>query len=111
MSGDDTDAPQGWRAILNPDSADAHALGAMASAQQAAKAAPRGPHAALTDEVMSRIRGQQDAQRVLHTIRQGCATEDALLDAIHAVQGTGDAERTRALVREVQKHIECSRSA
>jgi len=106
MSGDDTDAPQGWRAILNPDSADAHAMRAMASAQQAAKATPRGPHAAIADQVMSRIRGQQDAQRVLHTIRQGCATEDALLDAIHAVQGTGDAERVRGFVREVQKRLE-----
>lgn len=69
-------------------------------------AAPRGPHAVFADQVMSRVHGQRDAQRVLHTIRQGCAPEDALLDAIHAVQATGDAERVRGFVRECQKLAE-----
>lgn len=68
----------------------------------------RGPHAALADQVMARIRGQQDAQRVLHAIRQGCAPEDALFDAVRAVQAIGDAERVRGFLREVQKRLEAA---
>ncbi|MEW6706608.1 MAG: hypothetical protein AB1430_17305 [Pseudomonadota bacterium] len=55
---------------------------------------------------MSNIRGQQDAQRVLYSVRQGFAAPDALHEAVREVLATGDEERTRGFLREVQKRLE-----
>ncbi|OYV00534.1 MAG: hypothetical protein CFE45_08740 [Burkholderiales bacterium PBB5] len=65
-----------------------------------------GPHATVADLVMSAIRGQQDAQRLIHTICDGCAPADALLEGLRQVRDTGDAERLRGFCREVQKLVE-----
>lgn len=68
----------------------------------------RGPHTAVADAVMSNISGQRDAQRLIYTVRQGCAPADALWVSIEKVQATGDAVRVRGFIREVQKSLERS---
>lgn len=65
-----------------------------------------GPYAATADAVMGTIRGTQDAQRLVYTIRQGCAPADALFEGIAKVQQTGDDARVRGFVRELQKCLE-----
>ena len=62
--------------------------------------------AAFSDAVMSTIHGGQDAQRLIHAVRQGCAPADALLDGLEAVQALNDADRLRGFCREIQKQIE-----
>jgi hypothetical protein len=57
----------------------------------------------MADAVMEAIRGTTVAQKVLHDIRGGCASPDALLDAIAAA---GNGARLRGLVRTVQKALE-----
>jgi len=63
----------------------------------------------IADLVMSNINGQRDAQRVIYSIRQGCAPADALHDAFELVRSVGDAVRLQGFARELQKHIERSR--
>jgi hypothetical protein len=68
------------------------------------QAAGRG--ASLADAAMSSIRGTTDAQRLMATIREGCAPADALLDGMVQVLQAGDPERTRGFFRELQKRLE-----
>lgn len=60
----------------------------------------------MADCVMGTVQGCLAAQRVINTVRQGCAPADALLEALQAVQATGEPERVRGFVREVQKAVE-----
>lgn len=62
--------------------------------------------AAFSDAVMATIHGGQDAQRLLHAVRQGCAPADAILDGLLAVQALNDDERLRGFCRELQKALE-----
>ena len=62
--------------------------------------------AAPSDPVMSAVSGHRDAQRLMFTVRQGCAPADALFEAVELVRNTGDAERLRGFLREVQKTME-----
>ncbi len=61
---------------------------------------------ALADAAMSAIKGGQDAQRIAFALKGGMAPADALLDGLKAVQATGDTERLRGFVRELQKRLE-----
>ncbi len=65
-----------------------------------------GTRCALGNAVMSTIRGGQDAQRLVFALKDGMAPADALLDGLKAVQATGDAERLRGFMRELQKRLE-----
>lgn len=61
---------------------------------------------ALADAAMSAIHGCTDAQRLLASIREGCAPSDALLDGFVQVLQLGDQDRTRGFMRELQKRLE-----
>jgi len=61
---------------------------------------------ALADVVMSSIHGGQDAQRLLATVRDGCAPADALLEALKQVQATDDPVRLQGFARGLQKALE-----
>ena len=65
-----------------------------------------GIRSSLGDAVMSTIRGVQDAQRLVFALKDGMAPADALFDGLQAVQSTGDSERLRGFVRELQKRLE-----
>ncbi len=62
--------------------------------------------ASLADAAMSSIRGTTDAQRLMATIRAGCAPADAMLDGMVQVLQLGDPDRTRGFFRELQKALE-----
>lgn len=65
----------------------------------------RGPHAATADAVMAAIRGGEDAKRLVHLIRAGQAPADALHAALEAHQLTGEPERVRGFMRELQRAL------
>jgi len=62
----------------------------------------------LTDAetAMSVIRGSQDAQRLVASIREGCAPADALMDGVDRVRALNDDDRLRGFLREIQKALE-----
>lgn len=68
--------------------------------------APKPKAATFSDAVMSTIRGGQEAQRLIFSIREGCAPADVLLDGLQAVQAVNDADRLRGFCRELQKSLE-----
>jgi hypothetical protein len=61
---------------------------------------------ANADVTMSVIRGSADAERLVASIREGCAPADALMDAIEQVSGLDDDGRLRSFLRGVQKALE-----
>jgi hypothetical protein len=63
---------------------------------------------ALVDIVMSSIRGGQDAQRLVATVRDGLAPADALLEGLQQVQAAEDQFRLRGFMRGLQKALERS---
>lgn len=65
--------------------------------------------AARRDDVaaaMSVIQGSRDAQRLVATIREGCAPADALHEGLEQVRGLADGDRLRGFCRELQKSLE-----
>ena len=94
--------PCACTAILNPNSADAHAFAAMSRAQ--ASSAPR--HAGVANAVMSNISGMQAAQHLLQGLRDGCAAPDLLLTILRQVQAENDEGKLAGFVRELQKALE-----
>lgn len=60
----------------------------------------------LAYAVMQNILGQRDAQHLLFALQEDCAPADALHDALQQVLAAGDADRTRAFCRELQKRLE-----
>lgn len=81
----------------------------LATAQT--RAAPRGiateASAAVDNPILSAIRGAQEAQAVIATVQKGCASPDALHEALQAAFDAGDPDRLRAFARRVQKALEC----
>lgn len=63
-------------------------------------------NAALADAAIATIHGDQDAQRLEHTICLGCAPADALLDGLKQIEAAGNADRLRGFCRELQKALE-----
>ncbi len=63
---------------------------------------------ALADIVMSSIRGGQNAQRLVATVRDGLAPADALLDGLQQVLATDDPVRLQGFMRGLQKALERS---
>ena len=61
---------------------------------------------AFSDAVIATIHGGQDAQRLLHAVREGMAPADALLEGLQAVQALNDVDHLRGFCRELQKAVE-----
>lgn len=55
---------------------------------------------------VSTIKGVQDAQRLILSIRDGCAPADAVLAGLRLVEATNDAARLRGFCRGLQKTLE-----
>ncbi len=62
--------------------------------------------ASLSTAALSTIRGGRDAQRLVATIREGCAPADALLEGLRAIAATEDDDRLRGACRGLQKALE-----
>lgn len=55
---------------------------------------------------MSNIKGVQDAQKVLHSVRNECGSPDLLYEAFCQVHSLNDPERLRSFVRHLAKVLE-----
>lgn len=64
------------------------------------------PYADGAAAAMSVIQGSRDAQRLVATIREGCAPADALHEGLDQVRGLADGDRLRGFCRELQKSLE-----
>jgi hypothetical protein len=60
----------------------------------------------LADAVGQALAGQLAAQHAIAEVRSGTALPDALLARLDAVLVTGDRDRLRAFMRELQKRLE-----
>lgn len=63
-------------------------------------------NATLAALALDAIRGGQEAQRLIHRIRQGVAGPDDLLSTMREVFATGNAGQCEGFAREVQKQLE-----
>ena len=94
--------PCAYTAILNPNSADAHAFAAMSRAQSSSASR----RAVLANAVMSNITGMRAAQHLLQSLRDGCAAHDLLLTTLLQVQAENDEGKVAGFIRELQKALE-----
>lgn len=69
-------------------------------------ALPRGPHAKLTDAVVSAALGSLDGQRLVALVRRGEANDHALHALVGDTMQQGDPHRLRSLQRTVQKSMQ-----
>lgn len=60
----------------------------------------------LSSAAASTIQGGQDAQRLVATIREGCAPANALLEGLRAIAATKDEDRLSGACRGLQKALE-----
>jgi len=58
------------------------------------------------ESTISVIRGGEDAQRLVASIREGCAPADALMVGLNQVCALRDDDRLRSFLRGVQKALE-----
>lgn len=63
-------------------------------------------NATLATLALDAIRGGQDAQHLMHRIRQGVAGPDDLLAAMGETLSSGSAGRCEGFARELQKQLE-----
>ena len=92
--------------IMTPSSVLEQTDKAIESAAVTSRDASTDKPASFSHAALSAIRGTTDAQRLIFTIRDGCAPPDALLDGMVQVLKQGDPERTRGFFRELQKRLE-----
>jgi len=60
----------------------------------------------MADAVISRIRGGQEAQRVVQALRQGTAPPGTLQSTLEALRGHNDQDLEFGFLREIEKALE-----